>query len=417
MTIHPRSMSFVSVAFLIGLFSQVSVNLVGNMPLAEFVLLAVGGMLLIRVCIEHRMPVTLFRLPIFWILIAGQIIAFGAYFFSDLYRETATNDLLRGWSRMVFLAIDILAIAYLYGEDAACFIWSQVGLMAGGVLAFALNGTQVDAWWKFGVGGPVTVAVILAGPLLGRVASILLIAGLGLLHLNLDFRSMGGLCLLTAALLCVQITPRPLRVLLLIPALAAGTLLTFWLNSRERSEDGERGSRSNVERTAMVTAAWEGFVESPLIGQGSWFSNSRVMDRFQVLRSEGAKLAGVHGYSTDDEETNLAIHSQLLVSIAEGGIFGGSFFIVFGGALAWALLYCTIGRSPDAQTPIQIFVLLNATWNLLFSPFSGPHRIGIAIACGLILLLWREARGLVPAPDDLPELADSDPSALRERPT
>lgn len=410
---QPWSFAIAGAAFLTGLLTQVSVNVVGNMPLAEFVLLAVAALLTVHIAIERRLSAELYRLPLFWLLLAGQVIAFAAYVFSDLYRGTATNDMLRGWSRMVFLAIDVIAIVYLYSQKASCFIWSQAGLMLGGLLSVLINGAQYDAYWKFGFGGPVTVAVFLISPFLGRVVGIAVVAALGLLHLSLDFRSMGGLCLLTAVLLGIQIIPRQLRVLLLIPALAGGTALTFWLNSRER-EDEARGSRSTVERTAMMTAAWEGFVESPLIGQGSWFSNSRVMDNFQILRNEGARLAGVHGYAIETEETNVAIHSQLLVSVAEGGIFGGTFFILFGAAIAWALLYCTIWREADGYTPIYIFVLLNATWNLLASPFSGAHRLGIAIVCGLILLLWRESRNPAPDEEEVPEFVPGDDAALHE---
>ncbi len=414
MTIQPKALAVSTAACLAGLLTQVSVNVVGNMPLAEFVFLAVAGVLLVRVCVERRLPGELFRLPLFWLLFAGQVVALAAYVVSDLYRETSANDMLRGWSRMVFLAIDVIAVAYLFGEKKESFIWSQVGLMFGGVLAVQLGGAHSDDYWKFGYGGPITVAVFLLSPLLGRVFGIALVIALGLLHLNLDFRSMGGLCFVTAALLCVRSIPRQLRLPLLIPALAVGTLLTFWVNDRNRGDDEARGSRSTVERTAMMTAAWEGFVQSPFIGQGSWFSKSRLMDNFQILRSEGAKLAGVHGYSIDEGETNLAIHSQLLVGVAEGGIFGGAFFLVFGAAIAWALLYCTVWRESATHSPILLFVLLNATWNLFFSPFSGSHRVGISIACGLILLLWRESRCAVASVEELPEFVGPGRSAMSE---
>jgi hypothetical protein len=42
----------------------------------------------------------------------------------------------------------------------------------------------------------------------------------------------------------------------------------------------------------MIGAAWQGFRESPFIGQGSWFSKSRVMDDFLVRRHEACKAGG-----------------------------------------------------------------------------------------------------------------------------
>jgi len=414
MRIEPRSVTVLVTAFLIGLLTQTSVNVVGNMPLAEFVTLTVLTVLIVRAAIEKRVPTGLFRMPLFWIFILAQIIAFAAYIFSDLYRGSSFNDMLRGWSRMIFLGIDVVAVASIFGAKASGFVWSQVGLMMGGLLAIMATGAKYDDLWKFGLGGPATIAICLIGPLFGRFAAICLIGALGILHLSLDFRSMGGVCLLGAMLLGVQLIPRQLRVLLLVPALAGAALLTFWMSSQPGGNDGTRGSRSTVERTAMIAAASEGILESPLIGQGSWFSNSRVMENFQLLRSEGARLAGVHGYAVESEETNIAIHSQILVSIAEGGIFGGTFFIVFGCMIGWALWYCTTSRVPDAWTPIFIYFLLITMWNLFLSPFSGGHRIGIAIGCGLILLLWREALDAAPDGEEEPEVTPQELPKLLE---
>jgi len=413
MTFHPKTVALAGAAFLTGLLTQSSVNLVGNMPLAEFVVLTIMAVLVVQTAIGSRVRTELFCMPLFWIFVVAQVIALAAYIFSDLYRGSSTNDMIRGWSRMIFLGIDVIAITYLFGANASCFIWSQVGLMLGGALAVLLTGAQYDAYWKFGFGGPATIAVFMISPFFGRLICIGLIGALAMIHLRLDFRSMGGVCLLASMLLCVHGLPRQFRALILIPALVGGTAFTLWMNSRQRDEDVERGSRSNVERSAMLVAASEAISDSPMIGQGSWFSKSRVMENFQFLRSEGARLAGVHGYSVDDDDVNVAVHSQLLVSIAEGGIFGGTFFIVFGAMLAWALWYCTIRRAWDAKIPFYIFFLLNATWNLFFSPFSGAHRLGIATACGLICLLWRDSHSPV-ANEEQPAFDETEPSALRE---
>ncbi len=400
MTFDKKSAAWGGAAFLTGLLTQTTVNVVGNMPLAELVILAILAILIVRLAVEKRAPAELFHVPLFWIFVLAQIIAFSSYVFSDLYRESSHNDMLRGWSRMAFLGLDVIAFTCIFGAQASSFMWSQVGLMLGGVLAMFIEGVKYDAFWKFGIGGPATTAVFLISPFFGRFAAIALIAALGIVHLSLDFRSMGGVCLIAAMLLCVQQLPRQFRAWILIPALIAGTVLTFWMNNRQQGEDDARGNRSTVERAAMAMAASEAFMDSPLIGQGSWFSNSPVMENFQLLRSAGARLAGVHGYAIDADDTNIAIHSQLLVSIAEGGLFGGTFFIVFGSVLFWALWYCAVRRQPDTSTPIYVFFLLNATWNLFFSPFSGTHRIGIAVASGLVFMLWREAHAPLIIEDD-----------------
>jgi hypothetical protein len=87
------------------------------------------------------------------------------------------------------------------------------------------------------------------------------------------------------------------------------------------------------------------------------------------------------------------LHSQILVALAEGGLFGGAFFIVFGLGLAWSLAHTVLVRPWHRLAPMTILILLLAVWNLLFSPFSGAHRVHIATACGLILLLKTDAAG------------------------
>jgi hypothetical protein len=113
------------------------------------------------------------------------------------------------------------------------------------------------------------------------------------------------------------------------------------------------------------------------------------MDEFLIIRTQNARLAGVGGFADDDAE-GLAIHSQLLVALAEGGIFGAAFFFVYGVALLWGLWFCLTDAPWEWDLPVRLFVLLIAFWNLLMSPFSGTHRVEIAMAVGLLLVLWRQ---------------------------
>jgi hypothetical protein len=98
----------------------------------------------------------------------------------------------------------------------------------------------------------------------------------------------------------------------------------------------------------------------------------------------------VGGFSADDA-TGVAIHSQLLVSVAEGGLLGGLFFFVYGAGLLWALTHCTVCEAPHALTAVFLLTITMAIWNLAFSPFSGVHRIWIGIAAGLLVYIHAQA--------------------------
>jgi hypothetical protein len=113
------------------------------------------------------------------------------------------------------------------------------------------------------------------------------------------------------------------------------------------------------------------------------------MDEFLTIRTQNARLAGVGGFADDDAD-GMAIHSQILVALAEGGIFGATFFFAYGLLLLWGIWFCLTDAPWDWTLPIRLFVLLVAFWNLLMSPFSGTHRVEIAMAVGLLLMLWRQ---------------------------
>ena len=140
----------------------------------------------------------------------------------------------------------------------------------------------------------------------------------------------------------------------------------------------------------MLLAAYQGFRSSPAIGQGSWFSNSPVFENFMAIRAEAAKAEHIGGFPEANEDPGtVAIHSQILVALAEGGIFGATFFIAFGAALAAAIYRLTFLLEGNRFTGIYLLILLSALFNWFLSPFSGAHRVYIAVACGLILYLQR----------------------------
>jgi O-antigen ligase len=140
----------------------------------------------------------------------------------------------------------------------------------------------------------------------------------------------------------------------------------------------------------MLVAAYQGFCSSPIIGQGSWFSNSHVWQNFMLIRAEAAKAEHIGGFPEANEDPgSVAIHSQILVALAEGGIFGATFFIAFGLALVAGVYRLTFTMAAGRFTGIYLLILLGAVFNWFLSPFSGAHRVYIAVACGLLFLLQR----------------------------
>lgn len=384
-----------TLAFAVGLTNPFVLRLVGLMPVSEVILLAAGGGFLLHTILTHQWnePLTDER-PFRW-LMACQAVALFGYVISDAWRGSTPPDIMRGWARMVFLAFDVVCLTVLFAE-ARTFVFYQMGVALSGFHVL-VHGALFGDEWKFGYGVPCTVLGLLVIPMLGPAFSAVGILALAALHWAMDFRSMALICVLLAALQTLAVLPRGFRRWAVPLGLVAALGLVA-LKSQLVGEGSERSKRSDAERTAMLSAASEAFYGNPIIGQGSWFSRSKVMDRFMEIRAENAREAGVGGFGDDDGET-MAIHSQILVSLAEGGLLGGCFFMAYGVLLVWALGYCALRRPWTRLTAVILFILLSGLLNLLFTPFSGAARVDIAATVAVLLMLWRERRESGAEPD------------------
>jgi hypothetical protein len=384
-----------------GLLQSFSVSLIGKMPLAELIFLLVGCVALVAFCMDPR-AINLLPAPrLFLFLLVCQAVSFGGYILADLYRMSDTRDLLRGWARLVFLGVDIVAVAALFGTSPRSFLLYQLGYAIGYVACTVVLGPHLNELWKFGYAVPAVLGALLVTPFLGFWTVEMALVGMGILNLSLDYRSMGGACLLVACLLVVARLPQRIRPWALPAGAVAAALAALALYSYSGPKASKRATQSNVERTAMISAAWLAIVDSPVIGQGSWFSRSKVLDTFFLLRYQGTQLSGGKGVERTGDTDAVAIHSQILVSFAEGGIFGGCFFVAYGGLLVWAIWYGAAVQRGNRFAGLYLLVLTCAFWDLWMSPFSGQARGSIAAAVGVILLFWEEhsrTRGSAEAP-------------------
>ena len=214
------------------------------------------------------------------------------------------------------------------------------------------------------------------------------------MHFALNFRSVGGLCLLVSVLMMLQQFPLRWRVIFIpVGSVLAAAALAI-ITSRSAQVNRSHDLRSDISRTAMLKTALQSIKDHPFIGNGSWFGKSDVINNFLELRYDMAQEAHLGGIGREvvasDEEQPYAIHSQILVAMAEGGILGGTFFLLYGALLCAALVYYIVFRAWAVHSGLYFYLLVNALFNLCMSPFSGVHRLHIAMASGLLLLIWQE---------------------------
>ena len=297
---------------------------------------------------------------------------------------------------MSFLLIDIAALALLAGAGNRMFVLYLIGLCFSSLLTF-LKGPLFGDYWKFCFAYPVTIFILLAVPrLLGLPATIIASFALGILHLLMHYRSLGMQCLLLAVLLIVSNTlPRLFRRYLFIIsvpiALAALPLAAKMLFANTEG----RANRSNVERSAMLQAAWEGFLASPLVGNGSWFSRSDVWDNFLIIRSQKEfEAGGGLGFDSRDFEGK-AIHSQILTALAEGGLLGGTFFLTYSVLIFLGFWFLITDATWHWLNPVRLSILISGLCGVFMNPFSGTSRLDISVAAVLTLVLLDERRTLL----------------------
>lgn len=385
-------------AFLIGLVRSWTIQLVGAMPVGELILLAVAGHAILWMALTSRLPAPLPAPRLLAVFAFCQGLALISYIVTDLWRESAPVDMIRGWLRMIFVLIDLGGLALLLGATERTFAFLQLGASFS-FLQLLITPPTFGEYWKFGFAYPVTAFVLLLAPrFLGYWAAPLGCLALGVLNALMDFRSLGAICLGIGGLLAIRALPRTARKALMIVGALGVLTLSPWIFQKMFADTDGRANRSNVERLSMLAAAWEGFAESPLIGQGSWFSESDLMDNFLLIRSDKAHAAGGGMQFKDDDFEGVSIHSQLLVTLAEGGIFGGLFFFAYGIGIVWAMWFALGDATWHWTLPSRVFILATSFWDLWMSPFSGPVRVNIALTAILIALFWRERTQLRSAP-------------------
>jgi len=147
---------------------------------------------LCRAINTHRPPAVSRRL--FWALVVAQVVALVRLLWHPISIGTAPPPTWRAAGPHAVLAIDVIAVTYLFSCSRRNFVWFLLG-QAGGALAYtAIHGPMFGDMWKFGIGAPITYAVFLLAPFGGALFSALAATTLGLAHLNLDYRSMASCC-------------------------------------------------------------------------------------------------------------------------------------------------------------------------------------------------------------------------------
>jgi hypothetical protein len=333
--------------------------------------------------------------PAFWrrpfvTMLACLGVTMAAYMVADLSLGTEPANLLRGWARIVFLGSNFVGLYFLCRREPLNIVVYSVA-SAVSALGYLWWSGRLLQDWKFGASAPVTILAASLVPRLaprGVLAGSVALAAIGVAHILLDSREIGGNCLLAGVLLlarCSSVLRMKSFSYAVLGALTiggVGALLYVYVLTDETY--GQRRQWSNAWRAASLITAVDGILESPWFGNGSQGNNFEFQSRYDSIFAErtGARYRGAR-----TDTSTFSPHSQILQSWFEAGIFGTAFFLYLGWRLLRAAYICIFRRGLDAFSVLFAYCLLRATWHLFFSPFAGLARMDIAIPAVIACLL------------------------------
>ena len=379
-------------AFAIPVLIAIEVPGLGTIYLAELCLI---GLLPFLVVMRGRM---LQSKALAFILAMG-FLYFGAQVMTDVIRETPFADYARGWSRILFLLFSFVSTYLLIGNDRGRLLCYAGGLVVGAAFYLLINNPISAIGWKFGFAGPTTTLMLIGFslvPVLRSPTSLVgpaILIALGVFSGYMDYRSWGGILMLSAAFLSIPailrlfgLRPKPLsysRMLLMGCVLAAtgfGALKLYGIAAEsgvlgERSRDkyetqsalGDLGILLGGRSESLVTV--QAIQDSPLIGHGSWAKSRYYAELRQLMLY---RLGFVNRF-IEPETDLIPTHSHLLGSWVEAGVGGALFWVGMLGMIIAALrrLYA----SEDPLRPYLVFLMFLFIWDILFSPFGAQRRL------------------------------------------
>ncbi len=374
-------------AFLCGAGAMVKINLVGEVYLAELLLLA-------------SLPATLaspgaraaLRSPLFRALAMLCVVSLVGYVVSDMVRGSRSEQFMRGWARMVFMGLDFVALASLFARDPRLIWWFCAGIGVGGMLYLRLAFGMPLSNWKFGYSEPVTFLVLSMGNFVPLRGVSLMLAALGVWSALSDYRIHGATCLLLAVLVWARTgrgADRPPRastyILVAVLGAVAMGVLQVALSARQDSFAGRR-SQSDFGREVGLRVGIKAISESPLIGYGSWPETKELIELSDEAVQEVLDRAAVKQYY-GPRGVFFPAHSQILQAWLEGGLLGVAFFAFYGWRLARNARVVAMQRPADILTPAMLYLSLFQLWHLVQSPIGQNQRLYIAVACAVMVVV------------------------------
>ncbi len=377
-------------AFVCGLPSLYTINLMGELYATEVILLILTIILLLSGK-EKR----IFKEKVFWTFVLSSIVMIVGYIISDLVAGTSQVNYLRAWGRNAILLSDIVCLSVIAATDKRYLWWYIFGVSLGSVIYLQLTGVPfTNAYWKLEYNQPILLLMLVVAYFIPNFLSVWLTIAVGIFSFYMDGRSFGAICILLTGILWIRrgnpetlkISTKSLTNIVIAGTIAISLIMLVLTQTNEGYSD--RRDVSSLSRFAALRIGVTAITDSPVIGFGSWGEGTQKYAAmlYKETQSELREL----GQSNVHQSQSFMAHSQILQIWMEGGIFAAQLFIYYGYQLLISLKKTILTRRFDYMSPFYCFLLIMGLWNLFMSPYAGSHRLNIAIAIAIICAINAE---------------------------
>lgn len=336
----------------------------------------------------------------FYVLVLGWLLG---TIIADTYFGIQAMDRAKGIARVVFFAMDFMALAILINHKTrrmAVFALSMAAVFLGYVLNFR---GEFMLQWKFGGASALIILSLFVSSYYYAKQRYWICIGIALILCGLNliyaFRSQMAVVLVSTVLMLPIFVGRgglrgtrksavrnSIRVITLL-TLAGGSA---YLSSKaiqlaaqngffeddlaqkfQTQSQGKLGVLFGGRPETLV--AIQAIRDSPILGHGSFAADPRYLELKQEIQYE-------YGYSDSDTPEDvypsIPTHSHLTMAWVESGILGGALWIYILVLTIRAILGITLSR--PILTPLYCYFLVNFIWDILYSPFGSVNRIWAA---------------------------------------
>jgi O-antigen ligase len=385
-------LKFNNLSFLIlicGLSSPIILQQLGLLFVGEILLAMVGIYVLLDLAFQpfYKRKENIFGQPIFQQFMVALAISIFGFFLSDWITNNSTANFLRGWAKLIFLVLDVVALGFTSYKNPWNIWWFNLGLGIGGMVKSLVIGDIFSADnWKGQFSPAVSLLLLICtSPIPNQKILAWLIGLFGLINMYVDARSLALQCLFVSFVIWAKLKNsfRFSIGKIIIPAVSIFLLLVI-IYFQTQNNYMSRRDASNTIRGAGYQIALKAIWESPIVGYGSWAKNRDLAKEYIDLTRH---TYNQYTMPKIDEIENIPAHSQVLQSWVEGGILGITFFALYGYRLVQGLFRLVVQKSYNQFFPLFIFNFLISLWHLIASPFASAHRISIAVSVVMLCIM------------------------------